>query len=58
MVVTTRPREPTRKQLRELKIVLDGAGYGELALRAAWRPCRSACCKSPVSSRSQAIVTG
>jgi type I restriction enzyme R subunit len=37
VVVTTRPRELTRKQLRELKLALDGAGYGELALRTAWR---------------------
>lgn len=35
-VVTTRPRELTRKQLRELRLALDGAGYGEKALRAAW----------------------
>ncbi len=35
-VVTTRPRELTRKQLRELKLALDAAGYGEKALTAAW----------------------
>jgi type I restriction enzyme R subunit len=35
-VVTTRPRELTRQQLRELKMALDRAGYGEKALTAAW----------------------
>jgi type I restriction enzyme R subunit len=35
-VVTTRPRELTRKQLRDLKLALDAAGYGEKALTAAW----------------------
>jgi type I restriction enzyme R subunit len=32
----TRPRELTRKQLRDLKLALDAAGYGERALTAAW----------------------
>ncbi len=35
-VVMTRPRELTRKQLRDLKLALDAAGYGEKALSAAW----------------------
>jgi type I restriction enzyme R subunit len=35
-VVMTRPRELTRKQLRDLKLALDAAGYGEKALAAAW----------------------
>ena len=35
-VVMTRPRELTRKQLRDLKLALDAAGYGERALTAAW----------------------
>jgi type I restriction enzyme R subunit len=35
-VVMTRPRELTRKQLRELRLELDKAGYGEKALSAAW----------------------
>lgn len=35
-VVTTRPRELTRKQLRELKLALDAAGYGEKALQTAY----------------------
>ena len=37
MVVTQRPRELTRKQLRELAIELDKAGYSERTLRTAWR---------------------
>lgn len=36
LVVTTRPRELTRTQLRDLKLALDQAGYGEKALTAAW----------------------
>ena len=35
--VLTRPRELTRKQLRELKLVLDTAGYTEANLDTAWR---------------------
>lgn len=35
--VLTRPRELTRKQLRELKIILDAAGYTEANLDTAWR---------------------
>jgi type I restriction enzyme R subunit len=35
-VVMTRPRELTRKQLRDLRLALDAAGYGEKALSAAW----------------------
>lgn len=37
IVVTQRPRDLTRKQLREVKIALDAAGYGERSLRTAWR---------------------
>jgi type I restriction enzyme R subunit len=37
LVVTQRPRELTRKQLRQVKLALDEAGYGERALRTAWR---------------------
>jgi type I restriction enzyme R subunit len=37
MVVTQRPRDLTRAQLRELRVQLDGKGYSELALRTAWR---------------------
>ena len=37
LVVTQRPRELTRKQLRELMLELDKAGYSESALRTAWR---------------------
>ena len=36
MVVTQRPRDLTRKQLRELKLRLDEEGYSETALRTAW----------------------
>jgi len=35
LVVTTRPRDLTRKQLRELKLTLDSAGYPESSLRTA-----------------------
>lgn len=37
LIVTQRPRELTRKQLRELKLALDREGYGELALQTAYR---------------------
>jgi type I restriction enzyme R subunit len=37
LVVTQRPRELTRQQLKELKLALDGAGYPEIHLRTAWR---------------------
>lgn len=37
LVVTQRPRDLTRTQLRELRLKLDQAGYGEIALRTAWR---------------------
>ncbi len=37
VVVTQRPRDLTRQQLKELKLALDEEGYGELHLRAAWR---------------------
>jgi type I restriction enzyme R subunit len=37
VVVTQRPRELTRAQLKELKLILDKEGYSELALRTAWR---------------------
>lgn len=36
-VVMQRPRELTRQQLKELKILLDNAGYSETMLRSAWR---------------------
>jgi type I restriction enzyme R subunit len=36
IIVTQRPRELTRAQLRELKLQLDDAGFGEMALRNAW----------------------
>jgi type I restriction enzyme R subunit len=35
IIVTQRPRDLTRKQLRELKLQLDSAGYPESALRTA-----------------------
>jgi type I restriction enzyme R subunit len=37
VAVTQRPRELTRKQLRELKLLLDAAGYPEKHLQAAFR---------------------
>jgi type I restriction enzyme R subunit len=37
MVVTQRPRELTRAQLKALKLALDQAGYSEMRLRSAWR---------------------
>lgn len=36
-VVTQRPRELTREQLKALKLALDVAGYDEPGLRTAWR---------------------
>jgi type I restriction enzyme R subunit len=36
VVVTQRPRELTRAQLKELRLALDRAGYPESHLRAAW----------------------
>lgn len=37
VTVLTRPRELTRKQLRELAFTLDQAGYSEINLETAWR---------------------
>ena len=37
LVVAQRPRDLTRKQLRDLMLELDLAGYSETALRTAWR---------------------
>jgi type I restriction enzyme R subunit len=37
VTVLTRPRELTRKQLRDLVLVLDRAGYTEANLEEAWR---------------------
>lgn len=37
LVVTQRPRDLTRQQLKELRLELDRAGYSEAALRTAWR---------------------
>jgi type I restriction enzyme R subunit len=37
LVVTQRPRDLTRKQLKELMLELDKAGYSEATLRTAWR---------------------
>lgn len=37
MTVLTRPRELTRKQLRELRLALDQAGFTEANLTTAWR---------------------
>lgn len=37
LIVTQRPRELTRQQLRELRLLLDEAGYTEAGLQSAWR---------------------
>ena len=37
LTVLTRPRELTRKQLREMVLALDNAGYSETRLATAWR---------------------
>jgi type I restriction enzyme R subunit len=37
VVVTQRPRELTRQQLKELRLALDAAGYSETSLQTAWR---------------------
>ncbi|MGZ0173839.1 MAG: type I restriction-modification system endonuclease [Planctomycetales bacterium] len=37
MVVTQRPRDLTRAQLRELRLLLDREGFTEANLRSAWR---------------------
>jgi type I restriction enzyme R subunit len=36
-VVVNRPKDLTREQLREVRLLLDGAGYSEAALKSAWR---------------------
>lgn len=40
LVVTQRPRDLTRAQLREVALTLDAAGYSETYLRTAWRNAR------------------
>jgi type I restriction enzyme, R subunit len=37
IVVTQRPRELTRKELKELRLLLDTSGYSERNLQTAWR---------------------
>src|SRR5262249_1560312 len=37
LAVTQRPRDLTRKALRELKLALDNAGYSEATIQTAWR---------------------
>jgi len=41
MVVTQRPRDLTRQQLKELRSLLDRAGYSEPALQVAWRDAKN-----------------
>ncbi|TDP84813.1 type I restriction enzyme R subunit [Aquabacterium commune] len=36
-VVVQRPRDLTRAQLKEVRMLLDGAGFKEASLKAAWR---------------------
>ncbi|MDR0902177.1 MAG: hypothetical protein LBM92_05345, partial [Opitutaceae bacterium] len=40
VIVTRRPRDLTRAQLRELALALDAAGFSETYLRNAWRDAR------------------
>jgi len=35
--VVNRPKDLTRQQLKEVRLLLDGAGYSEANLKAAWR---------------------
>lgn len=35
--VVNRPKDLTREQLKEVRLLLDGAGYSEATLKAAWR---------------------
>ncbi|MDX2053630.1 MAG: type I restriction-modification system endonuclease [Polyangiaceae bacterium] len=37
LVVTQRPRDLTREDLRQLKLMLDQEGFGEKAVQSAWR---------------------
>jgi type I restriction enzyme R subunit len=37
LVVTQRPKELTRAELRELRFLLDEKGYSEVSLRTAWK---------------------
>lgn len=37
IVVTQRPRDLTRAQLKEIRLLLDAAGYSETTLQVAWR---------------------
>lgn len=37
LMVTQRPRDMTREQLRDLKLALDAAGFAEAGLQTAWR---------------------
>ena len=41
LLVTTRPRELTRKDLRNLAMALDRAGFGETRLATAWREAKN-----------------
>ena len=36
-VVVNRPRDLTREQLREVRLLLDNAGFSEASLKSAWR---------------------
>ncbi len=37
MVVTTKPRDLTREQLKELRLILAREGYNEMTLKTAWK---------------------
>ena len=43
LVVAQRPRDLTRRQLKELALLLDGAGFNETKLQVAWRDTRRCC---------------
>lgn len=36
-IVVNKPRDLTREQLKEIKLLLDSAGYSEVKLQSAWR---------------------
>ncbi len=68
LVVTQRPRDLTRAQLRELRLALDLAGFTEANLRTAWRETtnqdvaasiigyiRHVACGQPLTSHSERV---
>jgi type I restriction enzyme, R subunit len=41
IIVTTKPRDLSREQLKELKLILDQEGYNETTLRTAWKDAKN-----------------